>query len=527
MKKTLLMMAAALTAWSASAQLYVTGDNVEGQPAAWDPANTLVVTSENGEYSFEATGGFKISIAQGTWDDFNGAAYQLAGAWDKGTTTATSTLRQGDGNITTPMSNVKIKYTVKDDMSAITATLPAGYSFGEAPAPDFYLIGNFNNWTLADAACKMTPNGNVYTITVADGITVAAGEGWKINNGSWDLDFGQGEEGMPVAGTLYNLASGGADMTTSVAAGSTITFTYNEGGVSTLLISSNGGGGDTPVDTPAQLYVVGSLATSMWEPATAVLMNKDGNVFTATDIELVGEANFNFLTAQSWDEPRYGGLVDNEDVTFDGDVAMVTIVPGANAIKALPGKYNMTLTFAAGGNTLKLEKAGEIAVVEDLVLTGSFNEWAMNDAAYKMTKDGDIYTITIPSIEADTQFKVKTAEDNWNTSWGAEGPEGDESAPAVAVTLNTPMNAWTGSFNNFLVAETITNATITFVRSNDASVASVLTISGTSAIEAVEAVAAEAPAQYFNLQGIRVLAPQAGQLYIVNRAGKVSKEIAR
>lgn len=34
MKKTLLMMAAALTAWSASAQLYVTGDNVEGQPAA-------------------------------------------------------------------------------------------------------------------------------------------------------------------------------------------------------------------------------------------------------------------------------------------------------------------------------------------------------------------------------------------------------------------------------------------------------------------------------------------------------------
>lgn len=356
---------------------------------------------------------------------------------------------------------------------------------------------------------------------------MAAGEGWKINNGTWDLDFGQGEEGMPVAGTLYNLASGGADMTTSVAAGSTITFTYNEGGVSTLLISSNGGGGDTPVDTPAQLYVVGSLATSMWEPATAVLMNKDGNVFTATDIELVGEANFNFLTAQSWDEPRYGGLVDNEDVTFDGDVAMVTIVPGTNAIKALPGKYNMTLTFAADGNTLKLEKAGEVVVVEDLVLTGSFNEWAMNDAAYKMAKDGDTYTITIPSIEAGAEFKVKTAEDNWITSWGAEGPEGDETAPAVAVALNTPMNSWVGSFNNFLIAEALTNATITFVKSNEASVASTLTVSGTSAIEAVEAVAAEAPAQYFNLQGIRVLAPEAGQLYIVNRAGKVSKEIAR
>lgn len=525
MKKTLLMMAAALTAWSASAQLYVTGDNVEGQPAVWDPANTLVVTSANGEYTFEATGGFKISIANGTWDDFNGAAYQLDGAWNKATTTATASLRQGDGNITTPMSGVKIKYTVKDDMSQISATLPEGYSFGDAPAPDFYLIGQFNDWTLADAACKMTRNGNVYTITPSTAIDVTDG-GWKINNGSWDVDFGQGEAGMPVAGTLYNLASGGADLTTPVAAGTTITFTYNEGGVSTLLIGEGGGDTPRPVDAPAQLYVVGSLATSMWEPATAILMTKNDNVFTATDIELVGDANFSFLTAQSWDEPRYGGLVDNEDVTFDGDVATVTIVSGANAIKAVPGKYNMTLTFGADGNTLKLEKAGEIVVVEDLVLTGAFNDWAENDPAYLMTKSGNTYTLTVATLEK-CEFKIKTAEAGWATSWGAEGPEGDETAPAVAVVPGVAMNAWTGSFNNFKLTQTLNNALVTFVKSDDPSVASTLTITGTSAIETVEAAATEAPAEYFNLQGIRVLAPEAGQLYIVNRAGKVSKEIAR
>lgn len=65
------------------------------------------------------------------------------------------------------------------------------------------------------------------------------------------------------------------------------------------------------------------------------------------------------------------------------------------------------------------------------------------------------------------------------------------------------------------------------MKSDDAAVASTLTVQGQSAIETVEAAATEAPAQYYNLQGIRVLAPEAGQLYIVNRAGKVSKEIAR
>jgi hypothetical protein len=45
----------------------------------------------------------------------------------------------------------------------------------------------------------------------------------------------------------------------------------------------------------------------------------------------------------------------------------------------------------------------------------------------------------------------------------------------------------------------------------------------------VEAVAADANAAavYYNLQGIRVMQPVAGQVYIMNRAGKVSKVLYR
>lgn len=516
-------MAVALTAMSASAQLYVTGGDVTGAPAAWAPSTPLEVQAANGEYTFEAKGEFKISLAKGEWTDFNNAAYTLAGGWTANETTATANLKQGEVNITPAKAGVAITYVVKDDLSTITAQLPTG-----PVTLDFYVTGAFADWQAAPADYKMTSKGNnVYSFTATNGLplgSATAGAGFKITDGSsW-----YGCDGTAALNTTLNAStSAQANFEVEVPAGSEITFTYVEGGQSTVYINSNGVTPPRPVDAPAQLYVVGSLAGSMWDPATAVLMTKNDNVFTATNIELVGDANFSFLTAQSWDEARYGGLVDNEDVTFDGDVATVAIVSGANAIKAVPGLYNMTLTFAAEGNTLKLEKAGEIVVVEDLVLAGDFNEWADNDPAFKMTKDGNTYTYRMDAIAAETQFKVKTAEAEWKTSWGAEGDPSWTEAQPVAVVPNVAMNAWPGSGCNFLVENALTNVVITFVKSDDAAVASTLTVQGQSAIETVEAAATEAPAQYYNLQGIRVLAPEAGQLYIVNRAGKVSKEIAR
>lgn len=524
MKKSLLMMAVALTAMSASAQLYVTGGDVTGAPAAWTPSTPLEVQAVNGEYTFEAKGEFKISLAKGEWTDFNNAAYVLDGGWTTNETTATANLKQGNANITPAKPAVAITYVVKDDLSTITAQLPTG-----PVTIDFYVTGAFANWQAAPADYKMTSKGNnVYSFTATNGLPLGSateGAGFKITDGSsW-----YGCDGTAALNTTLNASTAAqANFEVEVPAGSEITFTYVEGGQSTVYINSNGGvTPPRPVDAPAQLYVVGSLAGSMWDPATAVLMTKNDNVFTATNIELIGDANFSFLTAQSWDEARYGGLVDNEEVTFDGDVATVAIVSGSNAIKAAPGIYNMTLTFAAEGNTLKLEKAGEIVVVEDLVLAGDFNGWAENDPAFKMTKDGNTYTYSMDAIEANTAFKVKTAEDGWVTSWGAEGDPSWTEAQPVAVVPNVPMNAWPGSGCNFLVENALTNVVITFVKSDDASVASTLTVQGQSAIETVEAAATEAPAQYYNLQGIRVLAPEAGQLYIVNRAGKVSKEIAR
>lgn len=111
MKKLSLLLAAAVTCFTASAQLYVTGTNVEGASAAWDPASALEVQLENGVYTFQATNDFKISTANGTWDQFNAGSKNLSGKWTKATTTATANLKSGsDSNILPPMSDVKITY---------------------------------------------------------------------------------------------------------------------------------------------------------------------------------------------------------------------------------------------------------------------------------------------------------------------------------------------------------------------------------------------------------------------------------
>ena len=195
---------------------------------------------------------------------------------------------------------------------------------------------------------------------------------------------------------------------------------------------------------------------------------------------------------------------------------------GDNSTCSLVGTY--TIIYNPTANTIEFKGGVTPPAPVDLFLAGTFNEWTEADAAYKMANEGDTYTISLESLAA-CEFKIVGT--TWTLSYGAEGDPTWEEAQPVDVVVNTPMNAWAGSGCNFKITEDLTAVTITFVKSSDASVASTLTVAGQSGVEAVEAVVADAPAVYYNLQGMRVAAPEAGQLYIVDRAGKISKEIAR
>ncbi|MDE6258240.1 MAG: hypothetical protein K2M53_07675 [Muribaculaceae bacterium] len=61
---------------------------------------------------------------------------------------------------------------------------------------DLYLVGGFNGWTNGQEDYKFSREGNVYTLILEDGLT---GE-WKITDGTWDYNFGAGEDNKLSSG---------------------------------------------------------------------------------------------------------------------------------------------------------------------------------------------------------------------------------------------------------------------------------------------------------------------------------------
>ncbi len=121
----------------------------------------------------------------------------------------------------------------------------------------FYLIGAFNSWTLQDDRYKFeTTDGKVYTYNAVDKIDGT--DGWKINDGTWNLDFARNSEDPHVEyNVVYELKRNtgtNGNFEREIPAGAKLTFTYNENGTSTLLITTEGGG-DTPVNKPTTLYI--------------------------------------------------------------------------------------------------------------------------------------------------------------------------------------------------------------------------------------------------------------------------------
>ncbi len=133
----------------------------------------------------------------------------------------------------------------------------AGGQLHQTEFKAFYLIGEFNNWSQKDDRYKFeTTDGKVYTYNAVDKIDGT--DGWKINDGTWDLDFARNPQDPHVEyNVVYELKKNtGTDgnFEREIPAGAKITFTYNENGTSTLLITTEGGG-DTPVNKPTTLYI--------------------------------------------------------------------------------------------------------------------------------------------------------------------------------------------------------------------------------------------------------------------------------
>lgn len=487
MKKLTLLLAAAVTCFTASAQLYVTGTNVEGASAAWVPASALEVQLENGVYTFQATNDFKISTANGTWDQFNAGSKNLSGKWTKATTTATANLKSGsDSNILPPMSDVKITYEVNEALTTIKATLPDGLTFGEEQPKDFYLIGPaFGGWTLKDSKNKMIRSGNVYTYVAENGIV----GNWKINDGTWNVQFGSNGS-SPVVGEVYYPGTGSdpGEISSNIGEKATITFTYNEDSESTILITTEGS-----VEYPEQIFVVGYVDGKDFLPTSTVALAKgevdgtyEGEVnctgALGTEYSYIQLATAAGTSATDWAGlgTRYGAPEADATITEEPS----EIVPGKDmSWKMAVGTYTIKvslvdLTISAVAAEVPAKKFGLVGTIAD-------QGWNIGAPIEMEETEENVFSYGLESVDEGALFKIATIaeyateQEAWDNTYGAEAPLGSEDAPNINVVNAGPLNAWLKSSSNFYFAKAMTDVTITFTYSADASVASTVTVTGT------------------------------------------------
>ena len=154
----------------------------------------------------------------------------------------------------------------------VTAVVALG-----ASAQNLYIFGSFNGWDPANSVEMWNDNG-IYTI---EEIEFGTGGNFglaTIQSSDWDAvnanRYGFEENNAKaVEGKAMKIVKGAGAIQVPAAG---IYNIYVNLSAMTVTIKK---AGDVVIETPAQLYAVGTLSVGSWNPATAVELTKEGNLF--------------------------------------------------------------------------------------------------------------------------------------------------------------------------------------------------------------------------------------------------------
>lgn len=272
---------------------------------------------------------------------------------------------------------------------------------------------------------------------------------------------------------------------------------------------------------PDPLYAFGAF--NGWDPLNSVEFTYVDGVYVLENIEFAGDKNFGLATIQTSDwnalaSYRYGFKQDNA-VATEGEA--MAIVQGTGAIKApATGVYNIVVDMSAMTVTLnwvdylpKLYVFGNVGTshwsttegvalahigegvykgVVDVAGAGEFTFVTVRGASWddvnKDVRYGSLSAGQQLSVDETTDAEVSMTNDKWGS------------------TTN-----WKLAAGTYTMTVDIVNCTLKVELGDKVGVENVV-------VDVVEPI-------YFNLQGVQVANPEAGNLYIVVRGNKVSKEI--
>ena len=165
----------------------------------------------------------------------------------------------------------------------------------------------------------------------------------------------------------------------------------------------------TPSTTAPDRYLTGTLAGGWNANDVKMTYDEANEIYTHTFTSVAAGVEHKFkVTDGTWSANWGGDAVSPaiDGVTKDGD---------GNVVFTLSVAGDVTVTFK--DSKIQLTTTGSFTPVEtfDYYVVGSFNGWNTADAAYGMTKDGDVYKKEV-TFAAATEFKV--CNGSWAGAWG-------------------------------------------------------------------------------------------------------------
>lgn len=269
------------------------------------------------------------------------------------------------------------------------------------------------------------------------------------------------------------------------------------------------------------LYILGNNGSS-WDPVNPGEFAYNDTTKTYS-FDLYGATGgFKVSTAKgSWAEFDAAGF------HIDGTLAANTVTPllsgapadGANILLAEASDYKIVIDSALTtikATVISLPTPDKFFVLGNL----SIGEWDPAKGV-ELTKNGNIFEGDVAMTGGYFSFIDGLAATSGD--WVNAGQRYGATSNNYGTHLNTAVRFMRGenAFNILDYSEYPQN--VHFVVDFDAMT---VTISTATGVEDV-AVDAAVPAEYYNLQGIRVAQPEAGKLYIVKKGDKVSKMLVK
>ncbi|MDE5811231.1 MAG: hypothetical protein K2H61_02855 [Muribaculaceae bacterium] len=244
---------------------------------------------------------------------------------------------------------------------------------GFAANADYYLIGGFNGWSLKQANCKFSDNGDGTFVLDYNGSLTS---GFKINDGTWSNDAANfGGSGNLTIGTPFNLQVGGSSGNIGLSENITNPHIVFNPTAKTLLITGQAS------EVVKAYDIWGDLAIDETWASTA-LVEKNGKWEAENVVVTCNAANFGIRVLDSASGSQMDWISADGANEISGAGTFNCKIEGTNFAIAT-GTYGfsfdpetMVLTVTGEGGEVEIDYTGWY-----LNVVGDFNEWSSDEGA--------------------------------------------------------------------------------------------------------------------------------------------------